>query len=67
MGERESAEFQGVVLQRGIENRQSRAKGKACLRRIQIAARNELEHEQAGAGRLLARRGVECGGLNRTE
>ena len=59
--------FQGVVLQRGIENRQSRAKGKACLRRIQIAARNEAQHEQAGESRVFTRKAVEWSGLNRTE
>ena len=39
----------------------------ACLRRIQIAERNEAKREQAGGGRLLTRREVECSGLNRTE
>jgi len=31
----------------------------ACLRRIQIAERNETEHGQAGAGRLVTGRAVE--------
>ena len=31
----------------------------ACLRRIQIAERNETEHGQTGEGRLLTRRAVE--------
>jgi len=33
--------------------------GKACLRRIQIAERNEAKHEQAGAGQMLTRREVK--------
>ena len=31
----------------------------ACLRRIQIAERNETEREQAGAGRVVTRRAVK--------
>ena len=34
-------------------------RGKACLRRIQIAERNEAEREQAGMGRVVARREVQ--------
>ena len=33
--------------------------GKACLRRIQIAERNEEERERAGKGRVVARREVK--------
>ena len=33
--------------------------GKACLRRIQIAERNEAEHEQEGRGRVVTRREVK--------
>jgi len=33
--------------------------GKACLRRIQIAERNESEREQAGKGRVVTRREVK--------
>src|ERR1017187_7974617 len=43
------------------------AAGKACLRRIQIAERNETERGQAGEGRLFTRSEVEWSGLNRTE
>ena len=39
----------------------------ACLRRIQIAERNEAERGQAGVGRVVTRREVEWSGLNRTE
>jgi hypothetical protein len=31
----------------------------ACLRRIQIAERNGTKHEQAGDGRVVARREVK--------
>jgi hypothetical protein len=34
-------------------------RGKACLRRIQIAERNEAEREQAGRGRVVTRREVK--------
>jgi hypothetical protein len=34
-------------------------RGQACLRRIQIAERNEAERGQAGGGRVVARRAVE--------
>ena len=33
--------------------------GKACLRRIQIAERNEAEREQADRGRVVTRREVK--------
>jgi len=33
--------------------------GKACLRRIQIAERNEAKREEAGRGRVVTRRGVK--------
>jgi hypothetical protein len=39
----------------------------ACLRRIQMAERNEAKHEKADAGRMVTRREVKCSGLNRTE
>jgi len=35
------------------------AEGKACLRRIQIAERNEAEREQAGRGRVVTRSEVK--------
>ena len=34
-------------------------RGKACLRRIQIAERNETEREQADAGRVVTHREVK--------
>jgi len=34
-------------------------RGKACLRRIQIAERTEAERGQAGAGRMITRREVK--------
>src|ERR1035438_1869768 len=43
------------------------AAGQACLRRIQMAERNETEREQAGESRLFTRRAVEWSRLNRTE
>ena len=39
----------------------------ACLRRIQIAERNEAERGQAGEDRLFTRREVKWSALNRTE
>ena len=35
------------------------AAGKACLRRIQIAERNEAERGQAGEGRVVTRKEVK--------
>ena len=34
-------------------------RGKACLRRIQIAERSETKREQAGMGRVVVRREVK--------